>query len=225
MGAKDQCSLICRAVEWGYSNWGRNCSCCLEAEANMVITTFLMICSIPQMDQAPKTQTYSAPTEERAKSLVDKAGTPGALVASASLPSAPEPKIQPDAGLVTPITPGEPRAALKPVTQKQRETPRQRKIWYALSAAGHAGAAFDAWSTRRAITSGAGSEMNPMLRPFSHSNTLYAAMQASPFLMDFLGKKMMTSQRGWLRKMWWLPQAAGAGTSFAAGGHNVSVTR
>jgi hypothetical protein len=197
----------------------------MEAEANMIITSLLLICSIPQMDETPKARPYSDLTEERKNLSEAKTGASGAMVASAALPSAPAPKIEPDANLISPVTPGQPVAALKPATQRPLETPRQRKIWYALSAAGHAGAGFDAWSTRRAIASGAGSETNPLLRPFSHSNALYAATQASPFLMDFLGKKMMTSQNRWVRKMWWLPQAAGAGTSFAAGGHNISIAR
>jgi len=41
--------------------------------------------------------------------------------------------------------------------------------------------------------------------------------------MDFIGKRMMTSQHPFLRKIWWVPQAAGASFSFAAGAHNVGV--
>jgi hypothetical protein len=193
---------------------------------NMVITTLLLICSIPQMDEPPKVSGSVASAEERTSSSVDKLGASSTLVATAAaLPSSPEPKIQPDSGLITPAIPVEPGAALKPAGQRPRETPSQRKTWYGLSIAGHAGAGFDAWSTRRAISSGAGTETNPFLKPFSHSGALYAATQVSPFLMDFLGKKMMTSQHRWVRKMWWLPQATGAGTSFAAGGHNVSIAR
>jgi hypothetical protein len=45
----------------------------------------------------------------------------------------------------------------------------------------------------------------------------------SPTFMDFLGKRMMVSQHGWVRKIWWLPQAAGASLSFASGAHNVGI--
>jgi len=45
----------------------------------------------------------------------------------------------------------------------------------------------------------------------------------SPAFMDFLGKRMMVSQYGLLRKIWWLPQVAGTGMSFASGAHNVGV--
>jgi hypothetical protein len=103
------------------------------------------------------------------------------------------------------------------------ETAKNRRLWYALAAGSHAAATFDAWSTRRAIASGQAHEMNPLLRPFAHSNSLYVAVQASPALMDFLGRRMMTSQNRWIRRMWWVPQAAGTATSFLSGVHNLGV--
>jgi hypothetical protein len=112
---------------------------------------------------------------------------------------------------------------VKPLFTRPRETPRQRKLWYALTIAGSSGAAFDAWSTKRAVVGGYGQEGNPFLRPFAHSNAIYAATQLSPAFMDFLGKRMMVSQERWLRKFWWLPQVAGTGMSFASGAHNVGV--
>jgi len=96
-------------------------------------------------------------------------------------------------------------------------------MWYGLMAVSHAGAAFDAWSTRRAISGGYGQEANPFLKPFANSNAIYAATQVSPAVMDYLGKRMMTSQNPWVRKLWWFPQVAGTGMSFAAGAHNMSV--
>jgi hypothetical protein len=109
------------------------------------------------------------------------------------------------------------------VFTRPRETHRQRVIWYSLAVAGHSGAAFDAWSTKRAVSGGYGQESNPFLRPFANSNAIYAATQVSPAFMDFLGKRMMVSQNRWIRKMWWVPQVAGASFSFAAGAHNVGV--
>src|SRR2546425_8681637 len=47
---------------------------------------------------------------------------------------------------------------LKPAFTRPRETPRQRIMWCGLAVAGHTGAAFDAWSTRRAISGGYRSE-------------------------------------------------------------------
>ncbi|HXE34095.1 MAG TPA: hypothetical protein VN087_09300, partial [Verrucomicrobiae bacterium] len=79
------------------------------------------------------------------------------------------------------------------------------------------------WSTRRAVSSGYGVESNPFLRPFSHSGAMYAATQVSPLVMDFIGRRMMTSRYPMLRKMWWLPQTAGTGMSVFSGVHNVGV--
>lgn len=96
-------------------------------------------------------------------------------------------------------------------------------MWYALTIAGSSGAAFDAWSTHRAVAGGYGQEANPFLKPFANSNAIYAATQVSPAVMDFIGKRMMVSQHSLIRKMWWLPQVAGTGMSFASAAHNVSI--
>jgi len=183
----------------------------------MVIATLLLICSIPQMDDTAKVVNDSPAV------VSDRTTKDSTLVASASLPSAPEPKVKADAEPIAPNPAAQPFVAVKPVIMRPRETPRQRKIWYGLLLAGHSGAAFDAWSTKRAVVGGYGQEANPFLRPFANSNAIYAATQLSPAFMDYLGKRMMVSQHGWVRKMWWLPQAAGAGFSFASGAHNVGV--
>ena len=123
-----------------------------------------------------------------------------------------------------------PRAALaiqpvKPAYTRPRETRGQRVAWYTLMAAGHGAAAFDAYSTRLAISGNYATETNPLLRPFSHSGAMYAAAQVSPAVMDFIGKRMMVSENRWVRKMWWLPQVAGSGFSVAAGVHNLGVVK
>jgi len=123
-----------------------------------------------------------------------------------------------------------PRAALaiqpvKPAYTRPRETRGQRVAWYTLMAAGHGAAAFDAYSTRLAISGNYATETNPLLRPFSHSGAMYAATQVSPAVMDFIGKRMMVSENRWVRKMWWLPQVAGSGFSVAAGVHNLGVVK
>lgn len=181
----------------------------------MVIATLLLICSIPQMDDTAKV------VNDTPAVASDSATKDSTLVAS--LPSAPAPKVKADLDPITPNSTAQPFLPVKPVFARPRETPRQRKMWYGLVLAGHSGAAFDAWSTRRAISGGYGQEANPLLRPFANSNAIYAATQVSPAFMDFLGKRMMVSQHGWVRKIWWLPQAAGASLSFASGAHNVGV--
>jgi hypothetical protein len=184
----------------------------------MVIATLLLILSIPQMDDTAKVANESpAPAIS-----TDSAAKDSTLVAS-SLPSAPTPKLKADLEPVTANPAAQPFQPMRPVFTRPRETPRQRKIWYGLMIAGSSGAAFDAWSTHRAVAGGYGQEANPFLRPFAHSNAIYAATQVSPAFMDFLGKRMIMSQHGWVRKMWWLPQTAGASFSFAAGAHNVGV--
>jgi hypothetical protein len=181
----------------------------------MVITTLLLICSIPQMDDTAKV------VDDSPAVASDSAAKDSTLVAAP--PSAPEPKVHADPEPMTPNPAAQPFRPVKPVFTRPRETPRQRKIWYGLALAGHSGAAFDAWTTYRAVSGGYGREANPFMRPFANSRAIYAATQVSPAFMDFLGKRMMVSQHGWVRKIWWLPQAAGASTSFASGAHNVGV--
>jgi hypothetical protein len=122
-----------------------------------------------------------------------------------------------------PIVPGNSPLALKPANTGSYETPRRKKIWYTLTFASSGAAAFDAWSTRRAVTGGYGTEANPVLRPFAHSGAMYAATQVSSLAMDYIGHRMMTSRHPLLRRMWWLPQSVGTGFSLAAGIHNVGV--
>jgi hypothetical protein len=94
------------------------------------------------------------------------------------------------------------------------------KSWFLLMSANHASAGFDAWSTRRLVNIG-GKELNPLLRPVADSNALYPVMQAFPALTDLVAYKMMGSRRGWVRKMWWVPQVVTTAGSVTAGLHNM----
>ena len=196
----------------------------------MVLATLLLLCAMPQGDDAAKVaaasnansdrQVLSAAVTESA-SKATSVSSKESSTAAAILPSAPEPKVKPE------VEPAPLRSAVAqpflPVRPQPAETPRQRKMWYGLMAVSHAGAAFDAWSTRRAISGGYGQEANPFLKPFANSNAIYAATQVSPAVMDYIGKRMMTSQNPWIRKLWWFPQVAGGSMSFAAGVHNMGV--
>jgi hypothetical protein len=186
----------------------------------MVFAAMVLLLGVPQNDDAVKALAERAAVV----SVSSEKDSVAKDAASAELPSMPTAKVAAKAD-AEPAAAAFPAMPVKPAVIAIQETPRQRKIWYGLAFAGHAGAAFDAWSTRRAITSGAGTEANPMLRPFAHSGVLYVATQASPLLMDYLGKRMMTSQHKWVRKMWWLPQTAGASMSFAAGAHNTTLVQ
>jgi len=180
--------------------------------------------SIPQVDDAAKSANLSTAVAERSNSSAEVSNNNVKDAAqTTSLPSAPEPKVKTDAEAIEPNPAAQPFQPVKPALTGSVETPRQRKMWYGLMVAGHSGAAFDAWSTRRAISGGYGQESNPFLAPFAHSNALYAATQVSPAVMDFIGKRMMRSQYPLFRKFWWLPQTAGASLSFAAGAHNVGM--
>ena len=204
----------------------------------MLISAFFLILAAPQMAKTTSAVSdvpVTAVNSQRTDSSV-----------SEDMPSAPQPKVETDAErssdsnsaslasstaapapLVLPasetILPGSPGAPVKPAFERGYETHPQRKVWYALAFVGHGAAAFDAWSTRRAISGNFGTESNPLLRPFAHNNLMYAATQVSPAIMDYLGRRMMFSQHRLIRKMWWLPQAAGTGVSLAAGVHNVGV--
>jgi hypothetical protein len=193
----------------------------------MLLATILLLCPFPQIEGTAKTVTIAsaAVSASTNDSAADSLSQP--------LPSAPEPKVKTDAevaaadmmepGYMPGSQPAKPISGVKMSISRPSETPTERRLWYALSITGSGAAAFDAWSTRRAISEGYGTEANPLLRPFSHSGAMYAATQVSPLVMDFIGKRMMVSEHGWIRSMWWLPQSAGTGVSLFAGVHNTRL--
>ena len=197
----------------------------------MLLATIVLLGAIPQTGELAKSAA-NAPVEVVAEATTESAG-------ARSLPSMPTPKVKPEADGVSstvaanvagaePVQTPRVTLAIQPVKQaytRPRETRGQRIAWYTLAAAGHGAAAFDAYSTRLAISGGYGTEGNPFLRPFSHSGALYAATQVSPAVMDLIGKRMMVSENRWVRRLWWLPQAAGSGFSIGAGVHNLSVVK
>jgi hypothetical protein len=151
---------------------------------------------------------------------------PDALRATNVLPDAPIAKV--DASPAESFVPGSEPALngpVKPAARGSFETPRQRKIWWTLVAAGHSAAVFDAYTTRAAISGNYGTEGDPFMRPFSHSDAMYAATQASPALLDVVGRRMMTSHHETLRRFWWLPQTVGVSSSLAAAIHNHRIVQ
>lgn len=207
----------------------------------MLLEALLLLCPVPHVVDTPNVVS-STPVAAISNETPDSS-------LSGDAPSAPAPKIRTDVevasnstpsslvssavapvGLVLPaaepILPRSAEASAPPARApflSTYETRQQKKLWYTLAFAGHSAAVFDAWSTRRAISGNYGTESNPLLRPFAHNHSLYAATQVSPAFMDYLGRRMMVSQHRWVRKMWWLPQTAGTGMSLAAGVHNVGV--
>jgi hypothetical protein len=151
---------------------------------------------------------------------------PEASNASAEPPSFQPGAFQPAAAFQPGPTPA--AFALQPVKvvrQHSYDSPAQKRSWYALMFAAHAGAAFDAWSTRRALSGNWGTEADPLMRPFAHNGSIYVATQVTPLLMDLIGRRAMVSEHPWVRKFWWVPQSLSATMSFQAATHNVAVVR
>jgi hypothetical protein len=97
-----------------------------------------------------------------------------------------------------------------------------RRAWLALSIMQHGAAAFDAYSTRAAISQGA-VEADPLMRPFAHSPAIYAANQVGPVILDLVARRMQRSNNAFMRRMWWLPQSAAAADFIFCGVHNLHV--
>jgi hypothetical protein len=102
------------------------------------------------------------------------------------------------------------------------ENTPSRRNWMILSIAQHGAAIFDAYSTRQAIQAGA-RENDPLMRPFANSPAIYAAIQAGPVVMDLVARHMQRSQSSFLRRTWWIPQAASTGLFIFSGAHNLHV--
>jgi hypothetical protein len=115
------------------------------------------------------------------------------------------------------------KAAMFDVINPKFESRRDQRMWLALSITQHAAAGFDSWTTRNEISSGNAQELNPFLKPFAGNDSLYVVMQITPVVLDVVAHHMMYSSHRWERRTWWVPQALGAASSFAAGGHNLTV--
>jgi hypothetical protein len=99
-----------------------------------------------------------------------------------------------------------------------------RRPWLILSAVQHSAAAFDAYSTRRAITRGA-IETDPLLRPFAHSPAVYAAIQLGPVMLDIVARHMQRSRNNLWRRTWWVPQSASTSVFLFSGVHNLQFAK
>jgi hypothetical protein len=176
------------------------------------------------VDEVPNTSSPAATPKEL---TAPSTSTPVTL-SDASVPAMPRPKANSDAdpSFADPAVP-EPRPfafqPVKPAIRHSHNNRNEKITWYSLMIAGHAGAALDAWSTRRALSGNYGHEADPLMRPFAHSGTLYLATQVTPLLMDIIGRRAMMSERPWVHKLWWVPQSVGATMSFQAGIHNIGV--
>jgi len=99
----------------------------------------------------------------------------------------------------------------------------RKRWWVGLATAQHSAAAFDAWSTRASITSGKGQELDPFMKPFANSGAIYAAIQLAPLATDYIAARMMRSHKGFVRKLWWLPQSVTTAGYMVSGVRNMHV--
>ena len=104
------------------------------------------------------------------------------------------------------------------------ESAPSRRPWLILSAVQHNAAAFDAYSTRRAITRGA-IETDPLMRPFARSPSVYAATQLGPAMLDIVARHMQRSRNNLWRHTWWVPQSASTGVFLFSGIHNFQFAK
>lgn len=173
---------------------------------------------------APKEVSLKAASVDSSESVtapIDRDSLPETPVAKAVISANSDNAIGGSAaGSVSPAIQPSSSPYLKTTGDVSLESPRERGIWYGLMAVSHGAAAFDAYSTRRAISGDYGVEGNPLLRPFSHSGAIYAATQVSPAIMDYMGHRMLRSHNTLIRRFWWLPQTAGGSLSLSAGIHN-----
>src|SRR6266478_195964 len=197
----------------------------------MLLATILLLGALPQSLELARSAANVA-----AASVADAAEAKDSS-AVRELPSMPKPKVSADAegdgltanvansagaaGAVQPPSVALAVQPMKPAYTRPRETRGQRVAWYTLVAAGHGAAAFDAYSTRLVV----GGNYGMKTAAAADSGAMYAATQVSPAVMDYIGKRMMVSENRWVRKMWWLPQAAGSGFSVFAGVHNLNVVK
>jgi hypothetical protein len=115
-----------------------------------------------------------------------------------------------------------PESESAPLRTISVESLPSRRQWIALSIAQHAAAAFDAYTTRDAISRGA-VEQDPLMRPFANSSGIYAAIQACPVALDFAARHMQRSDNNFIRRTWWVPQTISTGMFLFSGAHNLRV--
>ena len=111
-------------------------------------------------------------------------------------------------------------APARPIRLVGVETTPPRKNWLILSIAQHGAAAFDAYTTREAVSAGA-HEDDPFIRPFANSPAIYAVSQIGPTILDYAARRMQRSQHTVLRRSWWLPQSASTALFIVSGTHNL----
>ena len=176
-----------------------------------------LVCGLAMMafTSAPLAAHDSAVSNAKVPAEIASAGVTTDLHIAAPLGSATTSPL-----LIQPVIPASPG---RRVVERPRLSRAATNAWIALTVSQHSAALFDAWTTRKVIGSGKGYERDPLLRPFANSSAMYPATQVVPLALDFLGYRMMRSQNRFLRRGWWLPQAASIAGSLWCGSRNLNV--
>jgi len=173
----------------------------------------------PTVASPAAVSTDSTPAKSPQQGTADKEAGSSSAIASAANADSLHAALQNSQALAT-IRVAD--AYAKPARFVSAEPPPSRASWIALSLAQHAAAAFDAYSTRDAISRGA-VEQDPLIRPFANSSAIYAAIQVGPVALDLLGRHLQRSDNTVFRRTWWVPQALSTGMYFISGVHNIHV--
>lgn len=107
------------------------------------------------------------------------------------------------------------------VPARLRMSAGERRTWFLLGLAQHGAAFFDAHTTRVAMRHY--HELDPFMRPFAHSAAIYPVMQIGPLGLDWLATRLATSRHRWLRRLWWVPQAAATAGFLWSAAHNLQL--
>ena len=199
-----------------------------QIQASTAIAEPAPVAQASAASAAPSEAEISAPSGQKAPageilsadaSLTPVSFAPARLVAEPLAPANPAPAASP----ASPVA-FQPVPIVAVYSTPVKVDHRREREWLALSIAAHSAAGFDAWSTRRVLTTVDGArEMNPFLRPFAGNASMYLAVQVTPTIVDYVSHRMMNSSHAWMRHTWWIPQVVGAVVSVSSGVHNLGV--
>lgn len=168
-----------------------------------------------------------APPQNVAGPAVQATSLPDAPVAKPEVALPASPVVCVDSGAnsqaSSPASTSPPQSA-NPTRTLLADSAPPKRPWLILTVAQHGAAAFDAYSTRRAITHGA-IEKDPVMRPFAHSQEIYVAIQVAPVMFDVVARQMQHSRNNLWRHTWWVPQSASTGLFLLSGIHDLHVAK
>lgn len=202
-------AFVLLVLTFSLSVWGQ------EAALSDSVTAFSSVNAALDSTANASSATVAMPGEGNAPSV--------AALGVSSSREVSGPSLQPTLLRVSSPTPAPP-AILKTTSDLPvRPSAKQQRIWWALTMAQHSAATFDAWSTRKSISSGNGYERNPLMKPFANSAAIYPVIQVAPLGLDYVSKRMMRSRHGFFRKTWWVPQTLATAGFAWSGVHNLRV--